>query len=75
MDIILNEREYVERLLSENILPRKPGAALNRIARYYYSAGHKKSAIGKLLEEYILRCDPHANIVKWQSLIDRSVRS
>lgn len=75
MDIILNEREYVERLLTENILPNKPVAAISRIARYYYHAGYKKQAIGPLLESYILRCDPCANIVKWQNVIDRSVRS
>jgi hypothetical protein len=73
-EIILNEREWVEAALKRPFLGRHPIETLNRIAKYYNEEGYKKNKIGELLGYYILRCDPDASLVKWQSAIDSCVK-
>lgn len=76
MSIVLNEREYVERMLDGCVLGVKPTETLSRIARYYFSVdGFNKSDVHAELEKFMLRCDPTINLVKWQETIDRIVKS
>lgn len=72
-NIILNERACAEYALDNLSLGAKPIETLGRVARYYYSIGYKKKDIGSLLEDFMLKCDPAINIVKWQAAIDRQV--
>lgn len=71
--IVLNERAYAERALSDLSMGDKPVETLGRVAKYYYSLGYKKTEIESLIEDFMLKCDPSINIVKWQSTIDRQV--
>lgn len=75
MSVILNEREYAERLLADNDLTQKPIEALTVVARYYYSEGYKRKEISRLLETYITKSDASANIVRWHDVIERLSRS
>lgn len=72
-NIVLNERACAEYALDNLSLGAKPIETLGRVARYYYSIGYKKKDIGSLLEDFMLKCDPAINIVKWQTAIDRQV--
>lgn len=72
-DIILNEKSCAEYALDNLSLGEKPVETLGRVARYYYSVGYKKKEIGSLLEDFMLKCDPTVNIVKWQGTIDKQV--
>lgn len=74
-NIVLNERAYAEDALKNLSLGSKPIETLGRIARYYYSMGYKKKEIGGMLEDFMLKCDPTINIVKWQGTIDKQVSS
>jgi len=75
MSIVLNEREYVEEILEGHALGPKPTETLSRVARYYFSIeGLKKPDVRAELENFMLRCDPTINLVKWQDTIDRIVR-
>lgn len=69
-NIVLNEKACAEQALINLTLGSKPTETLNRVARYYYSMGYKKKEIGSLLEDFMLKCDPSVNIVKWQAVID-----
>lgn len=71
--IVLNEKACAEYALENLSLGSKPTETLGRVARYYYSVGYKKKEIGSLLEDFMLKCDPTINIVKWQGVIDRLV--
>lgn len=73
-NIVLNEKASAEFALENLILGDKPIETLGRIARYYYSEGYKKKEIVGLLEDFILKCDPTINIVKWQLAIDKQVK-
>lgn len=70
-NIVLNEKACAEYALENLILGSKPTETLGRVARYYYSIGYKKKEIGSLLEDFMLKCDPTINIVKWQGVIDK----
>ena len=74
-NIVLNEKAYAEYALENLALGSKPIETLGRVARYYYSIGYKKREIGNLIEDFMLKCDPTINIVKWQATIDRQVSS
>lgn len=74
-DIILNEKSCAEYALDNLSLGEKPVETLGRVARYYYSVGYKKKEIGSLLEDFMLKCDPTVNIVKWQGTIDKQVNN
>lgn len=75
INIVLNERVYAEEAINNLSLGNRPAETLGRIAKFYYSEGYKKREIGPLLEDFILKCDPSANIVKWQRVIDQQVNS
>lgn len=74
-NIVLNEKACAEHAIANLTLGSKPIETLGRVARYYYSEGYKKREIGNLLEDFMLKCDPTINIVKWQATIDRQVNS
>lgn len=69
--IILDEKTYAEQALTNNDLGAKPVDTLSRVARYLYSEGYSKTNIRSLIEQFMIRCDPKVNIVKWQATIDR----
>lgn len=74
-NIVLNERAYAEDAIAGLCIGSKPIETLGRIARYYFSEGYKKQEIGGMLEDFMLKCDPTINIVKWQNTIDSLVKS
>lgn len=73
MSVVLNEREYAEQVLRECSLGQKPTETLCRVARYY-AQWYKRAEVHRLLEEFMLKCDPGINIVKWQVTIDRVMK-
>lgn len=75
MSIILDEKVYVENILESPELGKKPSETLSRVAKYYRASGYKDREIAGLVEDFLLKCDPNINIVKWQNMIDKVVRS
>lgn len=76
MEIILNEREWVETALETRSLGKKPVETLGRIARYYYQhEGFKKKDIRIKIEDFLLQSDPNIILVKWTDMIDAVVKA
>lgn len=73
-DIVLNEKQWVEDALNASSLGSKPSETLGRLARYYHEMGYKKNEVHKMLEEFMIRCDSNINIVRWQPVIDNSIK-
>ena len=69
-NIILNEREWVEGVVSRFELGKKPIETISRIARWLYADGYRKDEIADYLANYLIKCDPSINTVKWQEVID-----
>lgn len=74
MNIVLNEREFAESALETCSIGQKPLETIGRIARYYAANGYKRNEICSLLEEFLLKCDPGINIVKWQTTIEKQAK-
>lgn len=75
INIVLNERDYAERMLEIRSLGQNPASTISKIAKYYHAEGYKRSEIERNLELFMVRCDPNINIVKWQGAIDYAVKS
>lgn len=74
MSIVLDEREYAEKLIANPTLGSKPSEDLARLAKYYKAAGYGNAAIEGLLSDYMIKCDPGINTFKWQDIISNSVK-
>lgn len=75
MSIVLDEAAYAENAIKNCVLGDKPVETLSRVARYYKSQDYTRAEIGRLLEAFMLKCDPTTNIVKWQETIDQQVKA
>jgi len=75
MSIVLDEAVYAENAIRDCVLGDKPVETLGRVARYYKSQEYSRAEISRLLEEFMIKCDPTTNIVKWQEMIDQQVRA
>ena len=71
MSIVLNEYEWAEAMLANCTLGKKPVETLSRISKYYYSNHYSKKDIRRLLDQFVLQCDPTASLVRWSDTLDR----
>lgn len=74
MMLVLNERQIVENALKAHSLGDRPFEILRLVARYYYSLGYKRADSIRLMEDFLLKCDPTVNIVRWQKAIETWVK-
>lgn len=70
----MNERDYVDQILSDNIFIGKPVTDLGIAAKYYFAEGYTQKDVRRKLDELLLRCDPNANLVLWSDTLDKQVR-
>ena len=73
MTIVLNENEWAEEMISSRSLGKSPTETLRRVARYYLDMGRQKNEVKKLLEEFLLMCNPGASIPKWSDTVEKAV--
>ena len=66
MVVVLNEREYAEDLLREDVTWRTSGHALHYIAKLYFSKGYQKEQVKEKIP-YI--CDNVRSWMTFSSLI------
>lgn len=74
MNIILNENEWAEDMIANHDLGSKPMQTLRRVAAYYYENNYSKKEIRRMLESFIISCDPTISLVKWSDMLDRIMR-
>lgn len=75
LSLILNEYEWVEHHLETHSLGRSPFKTISKLAKYYYSQNYSKSDIKKMIEIFILQCEPSASPVKWGDAIDKVIKT
>ena len=75
MGIILNENEWAEDMIENYDLGDKPTQTLRKIARYYYENKYSKKEIRRLLENFLIGCNPSISLVKWSDSLDRIVKN
>lgn len=74
IEIILDEKQWCEDMISQCNLGRNPPGTLSRLAKYYYSQGLRRRDLARALEEFLLRCSAETNVVRWQETIDNCVK-
>ncbi len=52
-----------------------PHETLGHLAKYYHAEGYKDREIQRLLEDFIIKCDPTANVFKWENTIAHQVKN
>ncbi len=71
--IVLNEHEWAEEMIAARSLGKKPFEPLYRIARYYIDNGIPKGQVRKMLDMFLIQCDPTASIPKWTATMDAAM--
>lgn len=73
MTIVLNEHEWAEEMISSRSLGKKPFETLSRVSRYYIDNGIPKNEVRKMLDVFLIQCEPTASVPKWADTIDAAL--
>lgn len=74
MDLILNEKEYVERMLElGEFNPKDLGSVIALLTRYMYQEKYTQKEIYNNIEEFVLKVVPEFDINAWYSFIDKCI--
>lgn len=71
VSVILNEREWAENAIKNPSFDKSNPKGLSMVAKYYYSQGYSKKDIPGMLEDFVLRCNPDANMVAMRELAEK----
>ena len=71
--IIMNELEYAEKMIDSRELGSKPFTTLVNVGKYYLHNKYSKREARKMLEDYLVRCNPNASRTEWASSLDRAM--
>ena len=74
MSIVLNEYDWAERALKDKALGKKPYETLSRVAKYYTYKNYTRKEVRRLLDEFLLQCEPTASLVTWSDTLDNGRR-
>lgn len=71
--IVLNEHEWAADMISQRSLGKKPFETARRVARYYIDQNISKKNVRKMMDSFLIQCDPTASLPKWSDMLDRAV--
>ena len=72
--IVLNENDWAAEMIQARSLGKKPYETLCRVAKYYADKMcRSKREVRKMMDEFLLSCDPTASLPKWSDAIDHAV--
>ena len=74
MSIVLNEYDWAERAIKDKALGKKPYETLSRVAKYYTYKNYSRREIRRLLDEFLLQCEPTASLVTWSDTLDSATK-
>lgn len=73
MTIVLNEHEWAREMIESRSLGAKPFETLSRVAKYYTDKNYSKKEVRKMLDTFLLQCEPTASLPKWEETLDYAV--
>lgn len=74
MSIVLNEYDWAERAIKDKALGKKPYETLSRVAKYYTYKNYARKEVRRLLDEFLLQCEPTASLVTWSDTLDSATK-
>lgn len=75
MSIVLNEYEWAERAIKDKALGKNPYETLSRVAKYYTYKNYTRKEVRRLLDEFLLQCEPAVSLVTWSDTLDSAAKS
>ena len=75
MKIILNEKQMLEKSLSEGYIDDKPTNTIKLLSKHYFSIGQDKDQVINSIENFMEKNYINFNITDWQRTINNCVRS
>lgn len=75
MSIVLNEYDWAERMINNHDLGKRPTETLNRVAKYYFANQYSKREVRKMLDTFLIQCDPSASLSGWSETLDRIAKN
>lgn len=73
MTIVLDEHEWAKERIDTRSLGAHPFETLSRVAKYYIDMAYPKKEVRKMLDTFLLQCDPTASLPKWSDTLDYAV--
>lgn len=70
MEIILNEREYAEKIVATGVIPKPESDSLYILAKYFEYLGVKNNELESRLNEFMERNYKNYNAVSWSKTLD-----
>lgn len=74
MSIVLHENEWARDAILRRDLGKNTFETITRVARYYLESGFAKREVRKLLDAFIIQCDPEASLPLYSDLIDNALK-
>lgn len=68
-EIVLSEKLRAQEAIENNSFGGDPKRVLMYVAKYYSSLGYNRGDMRKLLEDFVLRCEPSTNVFRWNNAI------
>lgn len=70
MTVVLDEYEWVEEMMASRSLGKKPFETMCRVAKYYLDKKYDKKEVRRMMDAFLIRCEPGASLPKWSDLLD-----
>lgn len=74
MSIVLNEYDWAEKAIKDKVLGKKPYETLSRVAKYYTYKNYTRKEVRRMLDEFLLQCEPTASLVMWSNTLDSAAK-
>lgn len=74
MSIVLNEYDWAEIAIKDKVLGKKPYETLSRVAKYYTYKNCARKEVRRLLDEFLLQCEPSASLITWSNTLDSAAK-
>lgn len=75
MSLVMNESEWARDMILRRDLGTKKYETLTRVARYYLESGFSKREVRRLLDAFVLQCDPEASLPLYSDMLDSVMKS
>lgn len=75
MNLVLNEKEMVKKILEEKFIDKKPTNTIKVLIKHYYSIGMNKEQIKDSLVVFLQASMKGFNAVKWDNLLDALIKN
>lgn len=73
MTIVLNEHEWANEMITSHSLGDKPYETFCRVAKYYLDKDYSKKEVRRMLDTFLIQCEPTASLPKWSDVLDYAV--